>query len=62
MKSKLLALIASACCTLAAIAQSSAVFSGDEDVYVSVISADTPSGSDIQIRAKQLAGENILLA
>ncbi|MBR4483555.1 MAG: hypothetical protein IKS58_06245, partial [Paludibacteraceae bacterium] len=62
MKSKILALMAFASCTIAAMAQSSAAYSSDEEVFVSTISADTPTGSEIQIRAKQLAGENILLA
>ena len=54
--------MAFASCTIAAMAQSSAAYSSDEEVFVSTISADTPTGSEIQIRAKQLAGENILLA
>lgn len=65
MKSKILALITLSLCATATMAQRAATFNAGDDAYsvtTNMFDENTSSTSDIQIRAKQLAGEDILLA
>ena len=68
MRSKILTLLSLALCatmSMAQVAMRSASFNNGEDSYSvtkTVFDESTSPNTDIQIRAKQLAGENILLA
>ncbi|MBQ4032427.1 MAG: hypothetical protein II620_00570, partial [Paludibacteraceae bacterium] len=68
MRSKILTLLSLALCatmSMAQVAMRSASFNNGEDSYSvtkTVFDENTSPNTDIQIRAKQLAGENILLA